>query len=391
MGLFLDKPKREKTAASGEGNGLRYAVSAMQGWRVDMEDAHAVKIDLSPKWKNWSYFAVFDGHAGDFVSNYSAEHLSEEILEKFEDNELELFKDQEAMEQGTSGSDSIQHAAGASVTQSRNIQESGEKRKENEDDSTQKSKKLFSSTDSSNSNHSTKELADAKETCQMEVSSTPGPDSGTKNTQMVVSGTDEKSSNSSISSERLFEKLKQSTKQGFLNLDETLKELPQFVSGEERSGTTAIVTFVTPTHILFANCGDSRALLCRDGEIGFVTVDHKPYLEEEKTRIEQAGGSVIIQRVNGSLAVSRALGDFDYKKVPGLPNTQQLVSAEPEVTLVERHPKDEFLVLACDGVWDVMTSQEVILYIRSRLQVHQELQSVAEELLETCLAKVGYY
>lgn len=84
-------------------------------------------------------------------------------------------------------------------------------------------------------------------------------------------------------------------------------------SGEDKSGTTAVCALISPTHIFVANCGDSRAVLYRGGKIGFSTQDHKPVNPVEKERIQNAGGSVMIQRVNGSLAVSRALGDYEYK------------------------------------------------------------------------------
>lgn len=64
MGAFLDKPKTDKFQEGGEGNGLRFGVASMQGWRVEMEDAHMARTDLVGPLKDWSYFAVFDGHAG---------------------------------------------------------------------------------------------------------------------------------------------------------------------------------------------------------------------------------------------------------------------------------------------------------------------------------------
>lgn len=65
-------------------------------------------------------------------------------------------------------------------------------------------------------------------------------------------------------------------------------------------------------------------------------------------------------QVNGSLAVSRALGDYDYKSNTDRGPCEQLVSPEPEVTALEKSDNDEFAVLACDGVWDVMTNEEVV-------------------------------
>ncbi|VDP90065.1 unnamed protein product [Echinostoma caproni] len=92
---------------------------------------------------------------------------------------------------------------------------------------------------------------------------------------------------------------------GFLSLDDRLRQLPQVASGEDKSGSTAVCVLITPNHIFFANCGDSRAVLIRQGEVAFATVDHKPINPSEKERIQNAGGSVIVERVNGSLAVSR--------------------------------------------------------------------------------------
>ena len=358
MGLFLDKPKREKTTEDGEGNGLQFAVSAMQGWRVDMEDSHSMKTNLAPTLHGCSYFAVFDGHAGDFVSKYAADHLWEEIIGNFENRaKRKADKDDSGKVQEEVTPNKVERANNENVTTPSNKVETGE----------------------------TKEKTPVQgNNCKDNVST--GEDGGTQpmTTDCAVQSSDQLSID--------LKHFEASIRNGFLNIDEKLKELPRFVSGDERSGSTAIAVFVTTTHIVFANCGDSRALLGRNGgKVAFATVDHKPYNEEERMRIEKAGGSVIIQRVNGSLAVSRALGDFDYKRVAGLPCTEQLVSAEPELSCIERSPDDEFLVLACDGIWDVMSNQEVADYVRHRLTVHQDLKKLCAELLETCLAKVGRF
>jgi len=96
----------------------------------------------------------------------------------------------------------------------------------------------------------------------------------------------------------------------------------------------------------------------------------------------------MIQRVNGSLAVSRALGDFEYKNVDGKGPTEQLVSPEPEFYIKEREPeKDEFLVLACDGVWDVMSNEEICSFIGHRMKIHENLETICNEVIDTCLYK----
>lgn len=95
----------------------------------------------------------------------------------------------------------------------------------------------------------------------------------------------------------------------------------------------------------------------------------------------------MIQRVNGSLAVSRALGDYEYKNVEGKGPCEQLVSPEPETFVEERTPDDEFMVLACDGIWDVMTNDELCAFISSRLKITPSLEEVCNQVVDTCLVK----
>lgn len=101
-----------------------------------------------------------------------------------------------------------------------------------------------------------------------------------------------------------------------------MRQMPDVVSGDDKSGSTAVCCLISPTHFYIANCGDSRAVLCRRGVPALYTLDHKPTVPAEKKRIQDAGGSVMIHRVNGSLAVSRALGDFEYKSVEGRGNSR---------------------------------------------------------------------
>lgn len=121
--------------------------------------------------------------------------------------------------------------------------------------------------------------------------------------------------NSSAENEQSLKNIQAKIRDGFLQLDEKMKTLPEVESGEDISGSTAVCTLISPTHFFVANCGDSRGVLSRNGEAAFSTQDHKPINPAEKERIQRAGGSVMIQRVNGSLAVSRALGDYQYKQV----------------------------------------------------------------------------
>ncbi|XP_057861249.2 probable protein phosphatase 2C 24 [Cryptomeria japonica] len=116
-------------------------------------------------------------------------------------------------------------------------------------------------------------------------------------------------------------------------------------------GSTAVVAVVSESQIVVGNCGDSRAVLCRGGKAVPFSIDHKPEREDEMDRIEAAGGRIIFwdgYRVGGLLSMSRALGDRYLK---------QYVISEPEVRFTERREDDEFLILASDGLWDVLSNE----------------------------------
>lgn len=164
--------------------------------------------------------------------------------------------------------------------------------------------------------------------------------------------------------------------------------MPEFDKGEDKSGSTAVACLITPSHVYLINCGDSRAILASGHRVALGTYDHKPINPNERERIQNAGGSVMIQRVNGSLAVSRALGDYEYKCVEGRGPCEQLVSPEPEVYVHERTLNDEFVVLACDGIWDVMTNDELMEFVHSRCKITNDLVKICNEILDMCLNKV---
>ncbi|CAF1067072.1 unnamed protein product, partial [Brachionus calyciflorus] len=124
---------------------------------------------------------------------------------------------------------------------------------------------------------------------------------------------------------------------------------------DEQAGTTAICVVLKDGKIYCGNAGDSRAIASVNGQVQQLSFDHKPNNELESKRIRDAGGWVTFNRVNGSLALSRALGDFVYKQNNEKNPEDQIVTANPDVEIQELTPDHEFLVLACDGIWDVLT------------------------------------
>ncbi|KAH9277752.1 Protein phosphatase 1G [Echinococcus granulosus] len=148
------------------------------------------------------------------------------------------------------------------------------------------------------------------------------------------------------------------------------------------SGSTACVALVLPevgdqngeeqqprVCLYVANAGDSRAVLCRAGAAVDLSEDHKPEDPSEKARIQAAGGTVTADgRVNDGLNLSRAIGDHIYKCRTDLKMSEQMISALPDVSRTELIPgADEFVVIACDGIWNAMNSQAVVDFVYDRL------------------------
>ncbi|GMP34451.1 hypothetical protein CsSME_00007312 [Camellia sinensis var. sinensis] len=154
-------------------------------------------------------------------------------------------------------------------------------------------------------------------------------------------------------------------------------------------GSTACVAIIRNNQLLVANAGDSRCVISRKGQAYNLTRDHKPNVEAENERILKAGGSVQFGRVNGNLNLARAIGDMELKQNKSLPAENQILTANPDVNTVELCDDDEFIVLACDGIWDCMSSQEVVDFVREQLKTETKLSVLCERVFDRCIAPLA--
>jgi serine/threonine protein phosphatase PrpC len=170
-------------------------------------------------------------------------------------------------------------------------------------------------------------------------------------------------------------------------LEATLSSNPGYRPKQfDEMGSTAVTAYINETDICVAWLGDSRAVLCKGGRAVPLTSDHKPSVPGEMERITKAGGIVTRGRVNGSLAVSRSFGDFFYKTPPDVPPAEQMVSAAPETVSIARDEEsDEFLILACDGVWDAITNQDACYLISELAAQKIPIEKICQKFLDYCL------
>ncbi|KAM7471621.1 hypothetical protein LguiA_009804 [Lonicera macranthoides] len=164
------------------------------------------------------------------------------------------------------------------------------------------------------------------------------------------------------------------------------EEGPQSDYRGPNAGSTACVAIVRNNQLVVANAGDSRCVISRKGQAYNLSRDHKPDLEVEKERILSAGGYIQCGRVNGTLNLARAIGDMELKKDKSLPPEKQILTANPDISTFELSDDDDFLVLACDGIWDCMSSQQLVDFVREQLNSECKLSAVCEKVFDRCLA-----
>lgn len=180
--------------------------------------------------------------------------------------------------------------------------------------------------------------------------------------------------------------------QVFVNMDNELR------TENIDAGTTAVIALIDQNQIIVANLGDSRCVLSREERQYPLSTDHKPHKRTEARRALKAGYRVtecageparILSGDNRmALAVSRTLGDFEFKNSPDLAPQEQAVSCVPEILVQNREPTDEFMVLASDGLWDVFQNWDVVRFIHSHLRTYRRGYAAAcEALVQECIRR----
>ncbi|OMO83238.1 phosphatase 2C (PP2C)-like protein [Corchorus capsularis] len=173
-----------------------------------------------------------------------------------------------------------------------------------------------------------------------------------------------------------WENPKEAIKRAYKKTDDEILERV----GDMRGGSTAVTAILMDGEkLIVANVGDSRAILCRaNGAVEQITIDHDPL--REKQLVENRGGFVSempgnVPRVDGQLAMTRAFGDAKVK---------EHITSEPDVRVEMIDPNtDEFIILASDGLWKVMSNEEAFEKIREL----DDAQEASEELIKEALAR----
>jgi len=349
-------PRRQKKTGGGKISMMEWASSEMQGWRPAMEDATCIVASLPAPLSTQAFFAVFDGHGGARVSLIASNEFPKVLaacaanLNKAEDGLAEANADgDEAASEGTACSEPVNTARSepGSVP-----------------DLAEVPPKL-----AGEALHSAMLTMDA----------------------LLRRGGDGAAARNAEATGQLSRIAKQLESNDERNAFSTMGSTAIVVlvdCGGNNNGTPRdSAAAAWPRRVVVANCGDSRAVLCRGGKAVELSEDHKPENPGEEARIRRAGGHVAMigpcYRVDGvGLNLSRALGDFHYKARNDLPVEQQKVIAVPDIRTLDLCEADEFLLLGCDGIFELHSSQKAVDIVRCSLQSGLSVEKAAEELVD---------
>uniref|UniRef100_A0A7N8WLB1 protein-serine/threonine phosphatase n=1 Tax=Mastacembelus armatus TaxID=205130 RepID=A0A7N8WLB1_9TELE len=337
MGAYLSQPNTSKTSSDGGNSNMSYGFAAMQGWRVSMEDAHNCIPEFD---EETAMFAVYDGHGGEEVALYCSKYLPDIIKEQktYKDGKLQKALEDAflAIDSRMTTDDVIKELVQIA---GRPTEEPPAEKVAEEDDL------------------DTEEAALLHEEATMTI-----------------------------------EELLVRYGQNCNAVKHAACATFMYLQPGSDSGTTAVVALIRGKQLIVANAGDSRCVVSERGKAVDMSYDHKPEDEVELARIKNAGGKVTMDgRVNGGLNLSRAIGDHFYKRNKILPPEEQMISAMPDVKVLTLNEDHDFMVIACDGIWNVLSSQEVVDFISERIKPDESgkarpLSSIVEELLDHCLA-----
>lgn len=401
MGAYLSQPVTEKEGDEKENAQFKYGVCAMQGWRTEMEDAHVAALDIG---NNCALFGVFDGHGGREVAKFVSMYLTQELLQtqgyqsgNFKEALSQAFLRMDEMLSQESVQGELQSLAGPR----NNADEEEEMALLSEENLPELLRKALQAKREEQEREGI--LSESGDDDTYEDGTTTGETSSehtgaAQNNKGVEwkSTADSAPKNPSLSKESIVPQRSQavhdqpeindSHSKESIEKAEPLSNAANSYRGPS-AGCTAVVALMHGDQLLVANAGDSRCVVSENGKAVPMSFDHKPTDAAEHSRIIKAGGYVMDGRVNGSLNLSRAIGDMEYKQTSHLSAAEQAVTASPDVHQIQLGPSFEFMILACDGIWDVLSNQQAVDFVRERLLEGQSAKYVSESVCDHCLAK----
>ncbi|XP_067624509.1 protein phosphatase 1L isoform X2 [Eurosta solidaginis] len=348
------------------------AVYALLGRRPRMEDRYIIEENINNN-TGISFFAIFDGHGGEFAVDFAKDILVKNIYKK-------IIATTKLLANPTSvnnNNDADYTEYDASPYLKRKASRKDDSNKENNEPSVRRRdslRKAHSTADDCKTSSAGKQQKET-DVFTSKLNSLMRTSNAAKEA-LFGGGSGKDSNNEKIKSNEVPQSFEPKCyiENGKINFgklitDEVLaadyKLVEQAKKTTNIAGTTALIAIIEASKLTVANVGDSRGVMCDSRGIAIpLSFDHKPQQVRERKRIHDAGGFIAFRgvwRVAGILATSRALGDYPLKD-------KNLVIANPDILTFDLNDhKPTFLIFATDGLWDTFTNEEACTFIKKHL------------------------
>uniref|UniRef100_T1PFI6 Protein phosphatase 2C n=1 Tax=Musca domestica TaxID=7370 RepID=T1PFI6_MUSDO len=352
---------------------------AILGRRPRMEDRFILEENINNN-TGISFFAVFDGHGGEFAADFAKDILVKNIYNKVIET-TKLLNAQKLEQKHLSAAnaadvdkDYVEYDASPYLKRKASRNDGDNKENEPLVRRRDSLRKTTSVNDDCTARKTTGDKKDSSDVFTMQLNSLLRGVGNSKNS--FFNNNNNKDSNLGGEDGMPPQQFDAScyVENGKINFgklitDEVLAADHKLVEAAKKTtniaGTTALIAIIHGSRLIVANVGDSRGVMCNARGVAIpLSFDHKPQQVRERKRIHDAGGFIAFRgvwRVAGILATSRALGDYPLKD-------KNLVIANPDILTFDLNDhKPTFLILASDGLWDTFTNEEACSYIKEHL------------------------
>ena len=434
MGTDPDSIKEantEKTTYDKKLKHIKIGVCEMQGWRPTMEDAAIVLPNYEP---NSSLFGILDGHGGSIISEFVSVNFKNVLVKsryykegRYEKALIETFMIMDELLKNKKVNSFIYE------THYQKEQKENNKEKRNNE---YKSKKdsivklrfetgqydfdldeinlgedkdiietiLFDYKNISNNSNSkiieNNSLSDEIKTRQ-DTESNKEEELSCKNLQLDdIFFQKSCKQNSSLNGLPSFEEVCNIKKYRLHSHKKIIPKLPENNSSSKSlklesyiaydMGTTANIMLIKNNTIYIANVGDSLSVMYKDKRAFNLNREHQIVIESEKERVIKSGATVNGYRINGMLNLTRAIGDLRFKMNKNLKRYEQSVIAVPDITRIDNIDNIDFIIMACDGVWDCVKRQLLCEFMEKEINENPEadLSEILKKIFDKCISPV---
>lgn len=400
MGNEIEGPVMLSIRNRGKSKAMSYGACEIQGWRKTMEDATIAQLNFE---ENASIFGICDGHGGPIISQFVAANFLSLLtnLNTYKEGKIE-----DALIETYLIFDSMLRTEKINVFLIDYHQKKLNQKELLKCSFTSQPESVSSSVLFTPSNSASESYCFYKGLIKSNSNSLSSHLNYNPQDKLIKVASSVSSENVHTDSSTASNSINLSNN----NIDEQLIDLKEFISPSSnhntsqsklyfshshnnralianQMGTTANVLLIKNNCLYLSNVGDSLSVMYKNGKAIRLNREHNLNLKSEYKRVLKSNATVLKKRIEGRLNLSRAIGDLEFKRNSKLKFYEKAVIALPEITKIELTNDIEFIVMACDGVWNSIEPQKLCDMISQRIKTKHSIDFIIEEVFKKIIPK----